>query len=647
MRMSARKATIWKNWAGASLFLLWVPAAVLAAEPSPPALSLWSFDQGISNEWGGRYNVYQREPSWARTYLDPQVTRSNKGHSLRVTAHQDSKGFCGAWLDLAGGSKSQDASAYPYLSFWIKGERGGEDFEMSLSDDSMGEDDEPKTTLHVRDRLPKGVTTGWQEVLIPIEGFEGTDPRRLVRLTLHFTAAGDYRFYLDDISLKREKSARLAPGAAAPEVKEAASGSGTNRALWVWKALDLFEAGHGQDIDRLFAFCSANRIREIYLAMEFDEKETESGPVCNLRLPQSYRDFLERAHRQGFLVEGLAGTAEWALSKNHAEALAAADAALAFNRAAPPGARFDGIHFDVEPYLLLGYDDPAFGRRVRDEFLEMVSLVNARVRSEPNLRFSCDVPSWFYADDGPEREEVLATFHGEEKAVGEHLTDMLDSVTIMDYINQADGAGGIIARGIPALEYAASQGKKILIGVETFLEPERAIYFVGHVKKEDFPGRLDTTGLGGQLYFENFRLVAVSDGATSHLGLSAPVEMADSQRSEFEGVLVQLARKVNGGNDDEPDPAAAGFEAARAALAKDPDWRGFETFEITDPENHPSVRGFRSIRRMSPRITFHGLGRRVFEEETQSSVVWLGRFPSFSGLAIHFYDSYRELIEGK
>jgi hypothetical protein len=50
---------------------------------------------------------------------------------------------------------------------------------------------------------------------------------------------------------------------------------------------------------------------------------------------------------------------------------------------------------------------------------------------------------------------------------------------------------------------------------------------------------------------------------------------------------------------------------------------------------------------MSPRITFHGLGREVFEEESRSAVEWLSTQPSFGGLAIHFYESYRELMESR
>jgi hypothetical protein len=649
MKMRARRASIGKGWIWSWVFLLWVSSA-FAAEPMTPALPLWSFEQGIVNEWAGRYNTYQREPSWARTYLDPQVTRSNKGHSLRVTVHQEATGFCGIWMDLAGEAGSSkafhDATFYPYLSFWIKGERGGEDFEMSLTDASMGEGAEPKTNLHLHDYLPQGVTTQWQEVLIPIGAFAGTDARRLVRLILHFTAPGDYRFYLDDIALKQQKSARLIPTAPAPEAAAGAPSSDRHRAMWVWRTLQIFKGDPQGDVDRLFAFCSANGIREIYLAVEFDEKKAEGGPVFNVRQPEDYKSLLERAHGQGFLAEALAGTPEWALSKNHAGALAALDAVLAFNRAAPPAARFDGVHFDVEPYVLIDYADPTCRPAILQQFLEMVLRCLERVGGESKLRFSCDVPSWYYPA-GAERQGLLVNFHGQEKTVGEHLTDMLDAVTIMDYVNQADGAGGIIARGMPAVEYASSQGKKIRVGLETFLEPPSVVYFIGHIPAQEYRDRLASSGISGNLFFEGFRLAVISDPASFHVGLGQPADMPDSRRAEFQTALLHLARKLNEGASAQDAPHASDFEAVRAVLARDPEWSGFETFEISDPDSNRALPSFHAVRRMLPRTTFHGLGPQGFEEETGSSDEWLSRYPGYAGLAIHFYGSYRELLEGK
>lgn len=634
-----------------SFGVLLVSAAAFAADSAPAAFPVWDFEQGIVNEWGGHYNVYQREPSWARTYLDPAGSRAKKGHSLRVTVHRGAGGFCGVWIDLAGASssskRSHDASSYRYLSFRIRGQRGGEDFELSLADDMSGEDDEPQTVRPVSAYLPGGVTTQWREVFIPLAEFQGVDLSRLARLTLHFTGPGDYRFFVDDFALRRGKSSASGPPGGAAKPAPGGSASEQHRAMWVWKTLELFDPERKQEIDRLFAFCSENRIREIYLSLEFDEKETEGGVTYEIRLAESYKGFLQRAHQRGFTVQGLAGTPEWALSEYHREALAAVEAVVAFNRAAPDGSRFDGVHFDVEPYLLLVYADPAFRPLVLEQFLELVSRCAERVRTETNLRFGCDVPSWFYPADGPEGREVLVKFRGGEKSVGEHLTGMLDAVTIMNYINQADGAGGIIARGIPALKDASAQGKKVVVGLETFLEPDRPVHFVCKLPAQGFGERLADFSLRGRLDFEGFRLAVLFDETDFHVGLTEAVDMPDSRRPEFGDALLRLARKVSEGTGPERDPVSSSFDAARAVLARNPDWRGFETFEITDPESHRAYQGFRAIRRMSPRITFHGLGREVFEEETRSSEEWLGPYPGFGGLAIHFYDSFRELLEGK
>lgn len=633
------------------LLALMAPMWARAVEPSPSSLLVWHFEQGIVNDWGGHYNVYQREPSWARTYLDPIVTRLSPGHSLRVTAHREAKGFCGLWMDFYPGAEGPrqylDVSPYRYLSFWIKGQKGGEDFELELRDESSAGDDAMAPQRLLRAYLPKGVTTEWQEVVIPLADFRGLNPRRLARLTLNFTRPGDYRFYLDDIAFQPllAGTVRAAPSANSPGPVNAAGSA--HRAMWVWNTMTLLDAERPDEANRFFTFCSENRIREIYLALEFNREVTEGTPHYEVLSPEGYREFLARAHQAGLRVEGLAGSPEWAVRENHAHALAAVDATLAFNRASPAGARLDGVHFDVEPYLLLGYSDPQYGTQILEEFLEMVSQCATRVRTEPDMRFSCDIPAWFYPGSGLERERLMVRFQGQEKPVGEHLTDLLETVTIMDYTNQADGAGGIIARGLPALSYAAGQGKKIVVGLETFSEEDNTVWFISSLPAEQARQRLATSGLRNRFFFDAFRMSAFSDEVNIHLGLSAPREMTAEKRAAFESALVRLARQLGAASDSERYPVRDTLDTAQAALSQNPDWRGFETFEITDPETRRTLTGFRSVQRMSPRITFHGLGREVFEEESRSAVEWLSAQPSFAGLAIHFYDSFRGLLEGK
>jgi len=47
------------------------------------------------------------------------------------------------------------------------------------------------------------------------------------------------------------------------------------------------------------------------------------------------------------------------------------DAVIVFNRESPAEQRFDGIHFDNEPYLLLGWKDRLRREQILREFLEL------------------------------------------------------------------------------------------------------------------------------------------------------------------------------------------------------------------------------------------------------------------------------------
>ena len=648
-RLVSRAELSWESVAFALLVALFAPGRSLAVDPSPDGLLAWNFE-GIANAWGGHYNVFTREPSWARTYLAPHSDGSSPGYSLRVTVHRELEGFCGVWMDFYPGSavprKYLDASSYRFLSFQVKGESGGENFEFQIVDDTRGGED-PMGRRPLSAYLPQGITTDWQEVRIPLQDFQSVNLRRLVRLVFHFNTRGDYRFYLDNIGFESTESTILvASQPKTVDISEDPSDK-AHRAMWVWKRENLFGPERKEERKRFFEFCSKNGIQEIYLALELDHRESEGVHHFELEDPDLYRDFIARAHKEGLKVAGLAGTPEWAMRENHAQALAALGAALAFNRSVPPSARLDGVHYDVEPYLLVGYSDSLFRPRILRDFLEMVSLCQALASGETGLRFSVDVPAWFYPKRPLERRKLMVPFRGREKPIGEHLTDLLDSVTIMDYVNQADGTGGIIARGVPALQYAASKGKRIVVGLETFVEPESTVHFVYGLRAEEFGRRLAQNELRTKLYFADFRMVVFSDEINFYIGLTQPREMTDEVRSAFEGALISLARQMSASSEPERFPIESILQESRAAIANEPDWSRFETFALRDPRSRRPISGFRAVSRMNPRITFYGLGRKVFEEESDSAAEWLGRYPSFGGLAIHFYDSFLNLVEGE
>ncbi len=75
---------------------------------------------------------------------------------------------------------------------------------------------------------------------------------------------------------------------------------------------------------------------------------------------------------------------------------------------------------------------------------------------------------------------MTVEFGGVEKPVSQHLIDLVDGVTLMDYRTVAFGADGTIRHAEGELEYAAARGKRVLIGLETAPLPDEELFdFVG------------------------------------------------------------------------------------------------------------------------------------------------------------------------
>jgi len=292
----------------------------------------------------------------------------------------------------------------------------------------------------------------------------------------------------------------------------------------------------------------------------------------------------------------------------------------------------------------LGFSDREYRKELLTEFLDLVAQCAAAARLQGNLEFSCDAPWWFYAAASPAREEVSVKYKGQEKTVGEHLTDLLPSVTIMDYRNEADGAAGIIQSGVYALAYAASAKKRIVIGLETFSEADALVDLALALPEAEFHQKLGMSGLRDARYFEDFALFALKDG--TRIDVVPRSTLGTRQgfgRAGGDGVC-PLAQKLGFVHDPCCSTLAPTVASGRAVLAGDPEWGEVQTLQLSDPETHYTFAGFRTTHHMAPGTTFYGLGSEVFNEETRSLVEWLSPYPSFGGLALHFYDSLRSLL---
>lgn len=252
--------------------------------------------------------------------------------------------------------------------------------------------------------------------------------------------------------------------------------------MWVWDVRHLATDGAR---DRLIAFCRAHNITSLYVsAYQF-------APVQ----AQQYRAFLRQAHHEGFDVHALAGDPRWAMARYHSLPLSWLQQVVAFNDGGTPEERFDGLHTDIEPYLLsrTWMERPAqligglldLHAKMADQLQEQADEGSRMAGESRALQLGADVPFWF--DDDPTyriewRGKVLPPSH--------HLLDIADFLTVMAYRNYAQGTEGVIELSRREVDYAGRVGKFVMIGQETQPDIFPAYVTYGGTSADYFRGEL-------------------------------------------------------------------------------------------------------------------------------------------------------------
>ncbi len=219
--------------------------------------------------------------------------------------------------------------------------------------------------------------------------------------------------------------------------------------MWVWDARIVSEP---KPRLRLLNFCRRHGIGTLYLS------------AYHLSEPfgSSYRQFNRLAHRAQIQVHALAGDPRWGLSRYHPIPLQWIDSIRQFNAAVSPEERFDGVHTDVEVYLL----SDAWNRepgRLLGGYLDLNRKIAEALKGNGNsLVFGVDIPFWFDDDS-----DYRILWQGSVKPPSYHVLDTVDTVTVMAYRNFADGSDGTIRLVSLELEYADRVGKRVVIGQET------------------------------------------------------------------------------------------------------------------------------------------------------------------------------------
>jgi len=307
-----------------------------------------------------------------------------------------------------------------------------------------------------------------------------------------------------------------------------------------------------------------------------------------LPLEKHWRPFLALLARSGVHAYALDGFREYALPAWHERVLETVDSIVAYNRTAGPGERFAGVHYDIEPYLLKGFHSVR-RREILATYLELLAKISLRTRNA-GLTLGVDIPFWYDTREELTERDFAVEFRGNRKPASEHIIDLSDSVTIMDYRTSAFGADGIAAHAESELAYAAKTGKKVFVGLETTeLPDEDLIYFSGK------PAR----GIPAHPAAERIVMLESASGS-ARIWLIAAQQWEDFLRATRE-------------------PRDSGV---------------FLWWPVT-----------RIVTIPSSKLSFARLGAGRLRETIAEAGEELSRWPSFAGFAIHDYRGLRSLLE--
>lgn len=367
---------------------------------------------------------------------------------------------------------------------------------------------------------------------------------------------------------------------------ERPGGVSPTHAVWVWNTREIL--ADPQVRRELLGLVEAEAIGWVFLylpAAEGTRPEAGFIPFDGGSLGPLVGELRER----GALVYGLDGDPAYALPENHAGILRTVERVARHNRDAPAEQRLHGVRYDIEPYLLEGFQGP--GRQaILDGYVTLVSLLSDATDAA-GLALGVDIPFWLDAPDEESGEPLQGTVDGERRGVLGHLLSLVDDVAIMDYRTRAFGPGGAVAMAMGELRAAAEAGVAVFVGVETMPLGDEVLYTFSGGGSSGLPPADD-----------DGRWIAM---APTH----------------GEGVVLWLAEGP----------------AGRAALAE----------AVDDPgalRHWPAGRG---VNVDGDALSFHDLGPDVFDTETQRLVRALAGEPAFRGLAFHDYRGLSRILSRK
>jgi hypothetical protein len=175
---------------------------------------------GVRNQLGSRASAYVMAPSRIRIGRGAGRGPEAGGKALKISFDKKNiggpygqGGWCGYYStvkkDKSGSPNDQslyfDSRKYSYLTFYVRGEKSGENFMVGVADSEWEKIGDSLKSEEIGAYLPSGrVTTDWQKAMIPLEAFF-LDHEKLSSISIAFESGcfaegkSSGTVYIDDI----------------------------------------------------------------------------------------------------------------------------------------------------------------------------------------------------------------------------------------------------------------------------------------------------------------------------------------------------------------------------------------------------------------------------------------------------------------
>ncbi|WP_296913079.1 hypothetical protein [Polaromonas sp.] len=201
-----------------------------------------------------------------------------------------------------------------------------------------------------------------------------------------------------------------------------------SRAAWVWQA-----AQWQQKPEAVLALARKYALGTLYITVP-----VAAGAVHQ---PDRLAAFIRRAGAAGIAVWAVDGDPNMVQLKERPATLARARAYSRFNSAMPPGARLRGVQFDVEPYLLAGYEMAAAAWDQR--YVELVKSLH----DNSDMALEMVVPFWWAG----------------KPALLDSIAPWLSGLVVMDYRTDPEE---IYRFAATFLDWGDRHGKSVRVALE-------------------------------------------------------------------------------------------------------------------------------------------------------------------------------------